>query len=351
MPLGLAGIALAPLTTAPLDLAAAGAEALVALAEAIAALGGGGLIVGRHAAPLAALPLVALVGLLTARPRAAAAVAAALAAAALALHPFGPRVDFLAVGQGDAVLIRSQGRAILVDAGPEDSGFRLLGSLRRAGVARLDAAYITHGHPDHFAGLAAVAAALPVAEVLTNGRDHDAPRWRRLRAALARHRVPLRPATPGPRPLGALTLTVLGGGGPPALGENDASITIRVDGPAASALLTGDIEARGEARLVAARPGRVTVLKAPHHGSLTSSGPALLDATCPAAAVVPVGRHNPHGLPHPAVVARYRARGIDLWRTDHDGRVTLRLDDPPSLTAHRRPTRALTDRPCSEPRP
>lgn len=343
VPLGLAGLLLAPLTGLPLDLAAAGAEALVAVAEAIAE-GCPAWIVGRHGAPAVAAFGVLLAALRGGRWALGGVGAAGLLAASVALAPRGATVDFLPVGQGDAVLVRSAGRAMLVDAGPDPDGFRLLGALRRAGVRRLDAAFVTHGHPDHFAGLDALAGALPIAAVWTNGRPGGLS-WRRTAGRLRRHGVPLRVARPGRFSLGALRVDVLtvGGEGP---NENDASITLRVSAPGGgSALLTGDIEAAGEARLLAGDPAPVSVLKAPHHGSRTSSGRALLARLCPTAAVFTVGRDNQHRLPHPAVLARYRRAGIARYRTDVDGRITVRLDRP-AIGAHRRPTMTLPPAGC-----
>lgn len=346
VPLGLVGLALAPLWSGPLELAAAGAEAMVALAEAIGELGGA-VIVGRHAAPLVALPLLAVFAARRGGWRFGAAGAVALAAVALWMWPRGPRVDFLPVGQGDAVLVRGGGRAVLVDAGPEERGFRLIGALRRAGVGRLDLAVVTHAHPDHYAGLVAASRVVEVGAVWFNGRHSTSPGWQRLRAALSD--VEWRRPPPRERfTLGEMTLTALTGG-EAGLAENDASLTLRLDAPGGSVLLTGDIEAAGEAQLLAGVTEPVAVLKVPHHGSQTSSGAALLDAVCPTAAVFTVGRRNRHRLPHADIVERYRRRGVEVWRTDVDGRVTLRLGVSPTIEAHRRARQPLTAPSCRLP--
>ena len=75
---------------------------------------------------------------------------------------------------------------------------------------------------------------------------------------------------------------------------------------------------------VPVRPGP-TVIRVPHHGSETSSTPAMLDRVQPDLAVLSVGR-NYYGHPHDEVLARYARRGIPLWRTDVSGNVTVRLD-------------------------
>ena len=92
-------------------------------------------------------------------------------------------------------------------------------------------------------------------------------------------------------------------------------------------LFRSDVEEEGEAALLAQeRLGPVTVLKAPHHGSRTSSTPALLSRLSPRFAVFCVGRRNRFGFPHPEVQARYVQGGTECFRTDLQGAVTLESD-------------------------
>jgi len=95
---------------------------------------------------------------------------------------------------------------------------------------------------------------------------------------------------------------------------NALSCVLRVEGGGQSALLTGDIEKDQEADLVATHGSalRSDVLVAPHHGSKTSSTAAFLDAVAPRTAVFQAGYRSRFGHPAPDVVARYRARGIEV---------------------------------------
>ncbi len=127
-----------------------------------------------------------------------------------------------------------------------------------------------------------------------------------------------------------------GDGGYPSL--NDSSLTLRVRAGGTSVLLTGDIEARAEERLLHA-PERLPaeVLKVPHHGSRTSSTPGFLDAVAPRVAVMSVGADNRYRLPSPEVEARYRARGACVLRTDRCGAVTIDGDGTRLAVRARRP--------------
>jgi competence protein ComEC len=94
-------------------------------------------------------------------------------------------------------------------------------------------------------------------------------------------------------------------------------------------LFTGDLERSGELALLRGQDdgaAHSVALKVPHHGSATSSSPALLSAVAPRLALISAGADNRFGFPALAVVARLRAAGADVWRTDEDGAVELVFD-------------------------
>jgi competence protein ComEC len=88
-------------------------------------------------------------------------------------------------------------------------------------------------------------------------------------------------------------------------------------------LFAGDLEAEGEAALVARGAVPADVLKVPHHGSRTSSTDTLLDAVRPQLAVISVGERNRWGFPDAGVLDRYRAHGARVLRTDRQGAIAV----------------------------
>jgi len=248
------------------------------------------------------------------RARRIGAVAAALAGASVlstlwpALRPSDGRlrVSVLDVGQGDAIVIEGpDGRTVLVDAGAGgpyrlDAGERVVAPfLWNRGILRLTAAVVTHADADHAGGMAAI-----------------------------RDRFTVRQSWDGAPGAGALSLggAVLTPLGAAAGGRNDAGRVLRVDFGLVSFLLAADVEGAGEQALLASGvPLGATVLKVAHHGSRTSSGPALLAAVHPTVAVISVGVRNVYGHPDPAVLARLAA-AADIYRTDRDGAVLLDTD-------------------------
>ena len=103
---------------------------------------------------------------------------------------------------------------------------------------------------------------------------------------------------------------------------------VRVEWDRGSALFSGDVETLAEQKL-AQMDIRSTILKAPHHGSNTSSSLEFLTAVSPRYAVVTRGTGHSRGPMDAAVLRRYADCHITLFRTDHDGGVIVSLDEMP----------------------
>jgi competence protein ComEC len=191
--------------------------------------------------------------------------------------------------------------------------------LRDLGVRRLAAAFVSHPHPDHVLGLAAVIAAVPAEVVFSNGDAGDGAA-REVLAAL--HPVPLAPGEGWER--GGVRFEAAGGPRE-ALAPNDASLVLRVSYGDTTFLFPGDVEAEGEAAAVAAGGLAADVVKIPHHGSRRSSSAPFAAAVRPRLAVVSSGAGNRYGFPHDEALARWREVGALVLRTD-EGALRLLSD-------------------------
>ncbi|RJS95374.1 DNA internalization-related competence protein ComEC/Rec2 [Salinisphaera sp. Q1T1-3] len=227
------------------------------------------------------------------------------------------RLTVLDVGQGLASVVRTAHHTLVFDAGPAyrtgfDAGRMIVVPyLRHIGRTSVDRLLISHGDMDHIGGAAAIVDTLSVARRLGAGSDtpcHAGMHWRwdGVRFAI-RSPLPNEGDLPDAR--------------------NNRSCVLRISGPRGSALLTGDIEAEGERLMVdRAVPHSLAsdVLVVPHHGSATSSSPALLAAVAPRVAIVSSGWHNRWHFPRPVVVARYRRHDIALYNTAVSGAIDVR---------------------------
>jgi competence protein ComEC len=288
--------------------------------------------------------LTLLLLLVPGRDRAQKALTTAALAAFSLLLAFFPypvrspelRLTFLDVGHGDAILVEFPGREkMLVDGGGLPVGTFDVGEsvvspfLWSKGIRRLGTVVLSHPHPDHRGGLPAVARNFRPREFWEAApgsagggmellrRELGPAVLRRLRAGDVRSIDGVRIEALAPE----------GSADPTAGAENERSLVLRLTYGATSFLLTGDIDGAAEAGLAGRGPAiRADVLKSPHHGSRSSSSPAFLDAVAPGMVVISVGRDNRYGLPDPAIVARYEARGIRMLRTDRHGAVEISSD-------------------------
>jgi len=271
------------------------------------------------ASPEAAALLLALIGALalfapTGLPL---RVFGVIAFAAVLLPPpravdSGFRVTVLDVGQGLAVVVQTRNHALLFDAGPAYAGSFDAGRsvvvpvLLRNGVRRLDRLIVSHGDLDHRGGVDAVLAAILATQRSGFGSDQpcvagDHWQW------------------------DGVAFTVLAGP-EPGLSDNDGSCVLRIAFGPQAALLTGDIEAEAEARLLAREAPnalRADLLVAPHHGSRTSSSAAFINAVQPRLVVYSAGWHHHFGHPARVVVDRYAELDPRQVSTGDDGAVTV----------------------------
>ena len=221
-------------------------------------------------------------------------------------------VTVLDVGQGQAVLVRDGGAAVLIDAGPPD-GAVLRALARVTGARSLDAVVVSHDDADHAGGLRELERRLRVGVVLSDGMPNAAP-------LDIGDRIHLTART---------SIEVLS---PPVVtagrahrSDNNRSLVLLVRIGEVRVLVPADIEAPAEEWLAGSGLDlRADALVLPHHGSRSSSSLAFVAAVGPRVVIASAGAGNRHGHPHPEVLARYE--GALLFRTDLHGDVTLRSD-------------------------
>ena len=224
------------------------------------------------------------------------------------------------IGQGNAVLVRTAGHALLYDTGPRfsresDAGHRVLVPLLRALGTRIDILMLSHRDSDHAGGAPAVLAMQPQARLVSSIEDgHELQALRPSGRCIAGQRWVW----------DGVDFEVLH----PQAGDYDRpnksnamSCVLRISNGMQTALLVGDIEVAQESKLISSDPARLKAdfLLVPHHGSKTSSSEIFLDAVQPRLALVQAGYRNRFGHPAGPVAARYNDRGIRLIRSPQCG--------------------------------
>ena len=241
------------------------------------------------------------------------------------------RIDFLDVGQGDAILLRTPtGEDILIDGGPDDSVLAELGKILPIWDHTLDLVVATHTDADHITGLVSVLKRYQVKEVLTPLPSKSTNIGAAWQQAITQGPVVNYVDASDDYQWGDVvwdTLLPLSSSDTISADANNASIVAKLTYEGNSMLLTGDMEASAEKLLMQIYPATsAEILKVAHHGSKYSSSALLLQAVHPAVAVISVGK-NSYGHPSPETLSRLQAVGASIYRTDLSGTIEVIFND------------------------
>jgi len=252
-------------------------------------------------------------------------------------------LSFLYVGQGDAIFASSLGKHALIDGGGSmggDTGKRyVLPFLHQHKVSSLELAVSSHPDADHALGLISTLKSIPTKHLWVSSGLSEKPLSQELiRAAQqtsAQVVIEKVSANRQPFVLGETTWEILSPSSEndfeEAMDDNDNSIVLRIQHGDISFLLPGDISSDTEEMLPLSP---TTVVKAPHHGSTTSSSEGFVEKLRPRHVIFCVGAHNKFGFPKPEVEKRYLQAGAQCHRTDIHGATTF-LSDGKSVRVKR----------------
>jgi competence protein ComEC len=238
------------------------------------------------------------------------------------------RIEFLDVGQGDAILIKSpSGQYFMIDGGSDQ--WNLAGALQSRGVEKLDWVALTHMDRDHYGGFLDPELVRKVQHFYKSSdpaHDHFGDSLLNLIQALdlVPESICRNAILSGMEPFEVRVLW------PPCssdLGGNASSLVLKIsDQRDHSILLTGDLDSASESLLLELEPAlKSDVLKVAHHGSAQSSSLLFLAAVLPEFAVLSLGE-NSYGHPAQSVLQKlsyFLNDSNSILRTDQLGDILL----------------------------
>lgn len=247
----------------------------------------------------------------------------------------GLEVTFFDVGQGDSIFIETpEGHQLLIDGGP--SGGRILGKLGDGMPfwdRSLDLVVLTHPDYDHLRGLLDVLDRYKVENILWTGALRETKTFGTWLEKLDAENANVVIAQKGQsiragdsqfyvfHPFESLEGVMM------EKGSNESSIVMKLVYGQNTFLFTGDISKKEESGILVrsdfpVSPG-AQVLKIPHHGSKNSSSKGFLEIINPEVAVISASKDNSYGHPHIQVLDNLQELGIEVFRTDQMGDITI----------------------------
>ena len=237
------------------------------------------------------------------------------------------QMHFIDVGQALSVLVECDGQFMLYDGGNVDDGSLVVSYLQNQGVEELQYVFCSHAHEDHVGGLAAALAYFPANHVYSPVTEASTKCFQNFIKYTQQQGLQVEvPAVGTVWQLGSATVQLLG----PIKqynDTNDTSLVLRIDYGSTSFLLTGDMESDAERDLVESGANlKADVLQVGHHGSSTSSSYIFMNAVLPEMGIISCGANNKYGHPHEETLSILRDAGVDTYRTDLLGTITIGSD-------------------------
>lgn len=247
---------------------------------------------------------------------------------------------FLSVGQGDCTVVQYGKETYVVDCGSTSekkvAKNILLPCLKYYGIAEVSGVFISHADEDHMNGVLqwlmeyehshVKIGCIILPDLTEEGVWQE---FEELLLLAEKLDIPVMTLSAGDvLQLEKLAIAVMNP--PQNYGKiedaNAYSQVLLFDYIGTRVLMTGDIDAETEEKLISKVPG-IAVLKAAHHGSKYSNSTPFLQAACPKHIILSYGVGNSYGHPHTDAVARMKEIGANLWYTGRQGAIMVEIGE------------------------
>lgn len=237
------------------------------------------------------------------------------------------KIYYLNVGQADSILIQNNGQNMLIDAGNNDDGVKIVEYLKSMGISKIDYLIGTHPHEDHIGSLDDVINNFDIGSIYMPKVANTTKTFEDVLDAIENKNLTVKEPTIGETfNMQDAKFKILWAG-TNSEDLNSCSIVLKLTFGNLSYLFTGDIEEEGENEIInRGEDIKASVLKIAHHGSRSSSSSLFLDKVSPKIAVIMVGKENSYGHPNKKILDRLKEKNIEVYRTDTDGTILITSD-------------------------
>lgn len=230
-------------------------------------------------------------------------------------------IKFIDVGQADCILITNGKDHMLIDAGNNSDGEKLVAYFQSLGIKKFDYIFATHPHEDHIGGMDDIINNFEIGTFYMPDTITTSKTFEDMISALEANRIKVDiPTIDEDFSFLNATFKIL------YVGEdesnlNDSSIILKMNYLNTSFLFTGDASSKVE-KLILSKGLKSDVLKVGHHGSKYSTSDSFLEKVNPKYAVIQVGKNNVYNHPTDITLKKLEKAKVTIFRTDLDGTIT-----------------------------
>lgn len=233
------------------------------------------------------------------------------------------KVEYIDVGQADAILIENNKKYMLIDAGNNEDGDLLVNYFKYKNITDFEYVVATHPHEDHIGGMDNIIKNFNIKNYYMPDCYTTTKTFEEILDALEEKNLSFEtPDIDSEFLLGDALFKVLYTGTDKS-DLNNTSIVLRMTYKDISFMFTGDATNTTEKKILA-KNLQSDVLKVGHHGSQYSTSDEFLDKVNPKYAIISVGTGNVYD--HPKDITLNKLKGIEVHRTDKEGTIRVISD-------------------------
>ena len=235
------------------------------------------------------------------------------------------QIWFLDVGQADSILIQNGDANMLIDAGNNEDGKKLVSYFQSLGIESFQYVIGTHAHEDHIGGMDDIIDNFDIDTFYMPDAITTTATFESVLDSLEAKNIAFQtPTVDSTFELGDATIDVLYVGTDDT-DLNNTSIVLKLTYGNISILFMGDAEKEVET-IIEKKDISADVLKVGHHGSNTSSSKTFLEKVNPNYAIISVGTGNSYGHPSNTTIQNLENQNIQIYRTDENGTIIMTSD-------------------------
>lgn len=226
------------------------------------------------------------------------------------------------VGQADSILIRDGNYNMLIDAGNNSDGEKLVKYYKELGITSFKYVFASHPHEDHIGGMDDIINNFDIENFYMPDKLSTTKTFEDMLDALERKNLKyIVPKVNDKLSLNNSNIDVIYVGSDES-DINDSSIVLKLNYFSNSFLFTGDLGSNKEKEILNSGANiKADVLKVGHHGSSYSTASLFLDKVNPSFAAISVGKNNIYKHPATSTLEKLNKKGIKVYRTDLDGTI------------------------------